>query len=173
MRRKPFLRDYAASALPVVQTIRDHQRALETALAGADREAELQARGPLGEGYRLLGQLDHAAAHLETARALAADLGQPRALVSNTMRLGVARQYAGDHATAEGLLREAVALAEQDGFLLDQTRLALGKCLAELGQWEEALPLFEQVVAGRRVTGTADGLAAAEEALEAARQARP
>ena len=168
-RRKPFLRQYADQAMPLVEAIREHHEALEEARAEGDREAELAALGPLGETFRLLGQLDKAVPHLEAALALARELDRPKPLTSNLIRLATAYQYLNRHEEAVPLFEEAVARAKAMGFLEDFAQQHYGKCLAELGRWEEAIAAFERALALREARGDAGLVASSTEALEEAR----
>ena len=150
-RLKPFQRVYADQPRPFIEAIQEQQTALHEALHEGDQEGELHALGPLGEAYRMLGRLDAAAPHLERAVELARALNKPAFLVSNLIRLATVYQYLNRHAEAEPLFVEAVALAGRLGVLEDLALQHQCKCLAELGQWDEAITGFERALELRRL----------------------
>ncbi|MEB3329581.1 MAG: tetratricopeptide repeat protein [Candidatus Sericytochromatia bacterium] len=168
-RHRPFLRDYAERALPVVQAIRDHHAALHDARTRAERDAELAALGALADAYRLLGRLDEAVRHGEEAVDLARALDRPKSLVSNLIRLATALQYRQAHADAEPLFAEARQLARQLGLLEDFALQHHGKSLAEQGRWDEAIAALEQALTLREARGDAALIASSREALTEAR----
>lgn len=157
--------------MALVETIQAEQACLREALASADLAAERQAHGALGEAFRALGQHDRALPHLARALELARAEGSPRGLLQAVLRMAIGLQYAHRHEAAEPLFEEALAMARQQGFLLDHVLMAAGKCHAERRRWEVAVAAFEEALAIRRGRSTPDAQGAAEEALEAARQA--
>lgn len=170
MRRlKPFLRQYAESALPLVKSIRDHHQALHAAEASGDRDAELAALGAMADAYRLLGRLDEAVSHGERAVAIAREVERPKFLASNLIRLATALQYRNEHAAAEPLFEEAQRIAATVGVLEDFALQHHGKSLAEQGRWAEAIACFERALALREAKTDADLIASTREALEEAR----
>lgn len=171
-RLKPFQRVYADKALPLVEAIQTLHQDLHEARDTEDREAELHVLGPLGENFRLLGQLDPAVSHSEAALALARELGRPKAIISNLIRLATAYQYQNRHAEAEPLFTEALTLSAQEGFLEDYALQHYGKSLAEQGRWDEAIAHFERALALRQARGDAGLIASTEDALEEARLRR-
>jgi tetratricopeptide (TPR) repeat protein len=171
-RRKPFQRQYADSAGAQVHAIREQHEALHEAVEAEDAEGELAALGPIAEAFRMLGQLEPAASYSERALTLARAIGKPKAVVSNLIRLATAYQYANRHEEAMPLFDEAVALAPTVGVLEDYALQHRGKCLAELGRWDEAIADFEAALALRRVRGDAGLVDSTEEALEEARMRR-
>lgn len=169
VRRKPFHREYADRAIPLVQAIQTHQQDLHAAVTAGDREEELHVRGPMGEAFRQLGQLDAAVEHLEAALALARELKKPKFVAHNAIRLATAYQYANRHEEAEPLFQEAVATARTIGLFEDLALFQYGKCLAELGRWAEAVACLEQALALREPRGDAAATASLQEALDEAR----
>jgi tetratricopeptide (TPR) repeat protein len=172
-RRKPFQRDYADRAIPLVQAIQTHQRDLRAALDAEDREEELHVRGPMGEAFRQIGQLDPAVEHLEAALRLARELNKPKFVAHNAIRLATAYQYMNRHEEAEPLFQEALETARKLGLFEDMALQQYGKLLAELGRWDEAIAMLEQALALRQARGDAEAVANTTEALEAARVHRP
>jgi kanamycin kinase len=168
-RLKPFQRVYADHPRPHIEAIQAQQESLHEALHADDLEGELHALGPLGEAYRMLGQLDAALPHLERAVALARELDKPKFVLSNLIRLATAYQYLNRHAEAEPLFEEATALARRLGMLEDFALQHHGKSLAEQGRWAAAVERFEQALALRQAKGNAQLVASTEDALEAAR----
>jgi tetratricopeptide (TPR) repeat protein len=168
-RRKPFQRHYADQASAYVKEIRAQHEALHEAIDAGDREAELHALGPLAEAYRMLGQLDAALPHAERALALARELDKPKFVVSNLIRLATTYQYLNRHEEAEPLFEEAVELSRRVGVLEDFALQHQGKCLAELGRWDEAIANFEAALAMRKAKGQAELIASSQEALDEAR----
>jgi tetratricopeptide (TPR) repeat protein len=171
-RRKPFQRGYAEQALPLVKTIRDQQQVLTTEDAD-DPATFVAAHGQIGEAYRALGQLEPARRHLEKAVAEARAHGLRKQLGTNLVRLATALQYADAHEAAMPLFEEALVVTAETGVALDFAHQHLGKCLAELGRWGEAIGHFEQALAMRQARGDAGLIASTEEALEAARAIHP
>lgn len=177
-RRKPFQRGYAEQALPLVKTIRDQQQLLTTEEA-EDPATFVAAHGQIGEAYRSLGQLEQARKHLEAAVAAAREHGLRKQLGTNLVRLATARQYANAHEEAMPLFEEALAVTATTGVAADFAHQHVGKCLAELGRWDEAIAHFEQALIMRQARGdmglgSSQGaalIASTEEALEAARAA--
>ena len=167
-RLKPFQRVYADSPRPLIEQIQAQQTAWHDAMHDEDAEEELHALGPLGEAYRMLGQLDVAATHLERAVALARTLEKPAFLVSNLVRLATTYQYRNQHAEAEPLFVEALDLAKRLGVLEDYAAQHYGKSLAEQGRWDEAIALFERAIALRTPRGDAELIASSQEALDEA-----
>jgi tetratricopeptide (TPR) repeat protein len=170
MRKKPFLRDYSESNLPLLEIIQTHQKGLKDARMRNDQEDILHFVGPLGEAYRKLGRLAEAFSYLEEAVSLARALERPRALLSNLLRLAMALQYANRHEEAEDVFQEARQKSEQQGFLQDHIALAYGKHLMESQQGKQALEQIEYACALRRKPGREELLLEAEDTLQAARQ---
>lgn len=163
-RRKPFLRVYADQALTVLGTIHALAHDLEDARAAGDSEEAMHVLGPLGEAFRMLGQLDKAVPPLEEALALARELERPKFVIANLIRLATAYQYLNRHAEAEPLFVEALERARERGFMEDFALQHYGKCLAELRRWDEAIACFEHAIA-RRTGGDPALLDSSREAL--------
>ena len=174
-RPKPFLRDYAEQALPVVKSLRDHHQALHDAHDADDRDSKLASLGALADAYRQLGRLAEAVRHGEAAVALAREVDRPKFLLSNLIRFATALQYNNEHARAEPLFEEAQALAAKLGMLEDYALQHHGKSLAEQERWGEAIACLERALALREAKGTPALIASSREALEEARAraARP
>jgi tetratricopeptide (TPR) repeat protein len=134
-----------------------------------DEAGLLAALGRAGDLCRILGELDQAISTLEEAVELArSEADEPR-LVANLIRLGTAFQYGDDHASAERFLREALSLAESgrhrayEGFACQH----LGKCLAELGRYDDARGYLARALAIRESAGDEKLIASTHRALEA------
>lgn len=170
IRRKPFLRQYAEKAVPVLTRLQEQLDELADAREANDEEATLPLLGEVGEGYRMLGRLDLARAPLEEAVQLADQRGDARRGMVNRLRLATLMQYAGEHEAAIAMFDDGVARARSLGLLVDFALQHRGKCLAELGRWEAAIADFEAALAGREKADDAALVASTREALELARE---
>ena len=171
-RRKPFLRQYADQAVPVLHRLQEQLDELVAAREAQDEQAILPLLGEVGEGFRMLGRMDHARAPLEEAVALADRLGDARRAMVNRLRLATLQQYANDQDGALALFDDALARARDLGLLVDFVQQHRGKCLAELGRWDEAIAEFEAALTKREAGGDPDLIASTREALDLARERR-
>lgn len=148
-----------------------HLAQLEQIKAGPDALEVIRMTGLIGEEYRFLGELETALPLLEVALAGAQRLGARRLEMVNCIRLATMYQYMDRHDQAEALFRRALELArEADGTdRLDFALQHLGKCLVEMGRFEEAAACFEEALALRRAKGDAGLIASTEQALAAVR----
>jgi tetratricopeptide (TPR) repeat protein len=160
---------HAADRDAVVAALAAGERALATARGWGDRREEARMLGYCAEAKRLLGKEADAIPRVEAALAIARDLGDEQLLRANTIRLGELARSAGDVDTAIRVLREALAAAREDRYLLDFALQHLGKALWNAGRASEAVPLLEEALAIRRASGSAGLVASTEEALAAAR----
>jgi len=106
---------------------------------------------------------------LTEAVTLARTLGDRRREAANLIRLATARQYGGQHAEAEAIFREALALTET-GDAADYEDFALqhlGKCLVETGRVAEAMLCFDRALVLRWMKADAELIASTEQALHA------
>jgi GrpB-like predicted nucleotidyltransferase (UPF0157 family) len=139
----PFLReelaDVGAARTRLAELSAVERKASET----DDRLTLAHTLGALGDLRRALGEADEAVAVLE--RAVEIPTGDALLQRANRLRLANARFYAGSHAVAERELRDLLREIEQSGNprYLDFAWQHLGKCLAELERWFEAVACFE------------------------------
>lgn len=135
-----------------------------------DRAERLHLLGQIGNDQRALGNLIEAEMFLAEAVALARALGDTRRGAANLIRLATVRQFGGQHAEAEEMFREAVALttsgaaADHEDFALQH----LGKCLVEMGRVDEAIACFDRALVLRWMKADPELIASTEEALVAA-----
>jgi tetratricopeptide (TPR) repeat protein len=157
------------------ETIRERIAAnLDRLLAArdaGDMTTRLQLLGQVGNDQRVLGNLIEAEMFLIEAAALARKLGDRRREAMNAIRLATVRQYQGQHAEAEALLRETLSrtrsgdAADYEDFALQH----LGKCLVEMGRVDEAVECFDRALVLRWMKADAQLIASTERALHAAR----
>lgn len=125
-----FLADFEASQAEL-------ERARELAASSADRELEAEALVGLGLNASALAEWESSRAHL--SRALELDPGDAARALTLAF---VANTYVNqdDHAHAEPLFRESIALAGRhaDSFAEAFARLSLGVLLVERGDFDEA-----------------------------------
>jgi tetratricopeptide (TPR) repeat protein len=150
--------------------------AVEAAAAEAearldDPEADrLRLLGYLGNAYRLLGRHTDAVAAHEQARDLAASAGVIRAYAVALVRLGESYRCADRFVEAEGVLRQALAVAPPGvgHFALQH----LGKTLLDRGAAAEAEGVLDEALDRRLAAGDAALVRSTERALAAARSRR-
>ena len=110
---------------------------LTSGVDSAEATSELaRAKGRLGDHLRLRAETNtEAIAILHDAVELAESLEEDVLLVSNTIRLATAYQYAGEHERARPFFEHAIQLAERHDHrtLLGFAHQHYGKCLAETG----------------------------------------
>lgn len=168
MRRKPFLRQYADEPGPLLHVIHEGLDELPTARAEGDTPHLIAVLGQLGEAYRSLGRLEQALPYAREAYELAVESSNRKAMISNGLRLATLLQYRNEHAEAEPLFRETLELARRMHLLEDFACQHMGKCLAELGQLDEAIACFERALALRAARGEPSLIASSREALDLA-----
>jgi HTH-type transcriptional regulator, pleiotropic regulator of extracellular virulence genes len=160
--RPPYLDDDAVRE----RVAANLDRLLEARDAG-DRAERLHLLGQIGNDQRSLGNLLEAEMFLSEAVALARTLGDRRREAVNRIRLATARQYSGEHAEAEAIFREALALtlsgdaADYEDYALQD----LGKCLVEMGRINEAIECFDRALVLRWMKADAELIASTEQAL--------
>jgi tetratricopeptide (TPR) repeat protein len=163
--RPPYLDDDAVRE----RVAANLDRLLEARDAG-DRAERLHLLGQIGNDQRALGNLLEAEMFLTEAAALARTLGDLRREAVNRIRLATARQYSGEHAEAEAIFRDALALT-LSGDAADYEDIALqhlGKCLVEMGRVDEAIECFDRALVLRWMKADAELIASSEQALHAA-----
>jgi tetratricopeptide (TPR) repeat protein len=134
-------------------------------LGPPDPETELRLLGEVGNGLRGLGQHREAIPYLERAVRAAQRLGDSRREAANRVRLGTARQFAGDVDAAEADLRAAIGVhPDYDDFALQH----LGKLLVERDRLREGLDCLRESLRLRQVKGDPELIASSQEAVTAA-----
>jgi tetratricopeptide (TPR) repeat protein len=135
-------------------------------LGPPDPETELRLLGEVGNGLRCLGHHREAIPYLERAVVAAQQLGDRRREAANRVRLGTARQFAGEIDRAEVDLRAALGVhPDYDDFALQH----LGKLLVERGRLREGLDCLSESLGRRQVKGDPELIASSQEAVTAAR----
>jgi tetratricopeptide (TPR) repeat protein len=169
---EPFLRDTVADP-EAWQRERDR---LATALQRPqDDQERLRLLGRLGDHLRQ--SPDHATAAIELlqqAIELARSIGHPAALAGNLIRLATAEQYAGRHEQALATFakaREVIDAHAVEG-LRDFACQHMGKCLTEMGRWDDAQAMFDTAAQLRESRGAAGLLASSRQALSALAERR-
>lgn len=168
--RTRFLRQVATPSPSQLARLQEQLAELAIARESGDRQATLALLGELGEAYRMLGFLDEARPLLTEAVEVADRHADARRALVNRLRLATLLQYAEEHDAALPLFGAALARAEALGLLVDYVRQHRGKCLAELGRWDEAIADFEAALAARARGGDAALITSSREALELARR---
>jgi tetratricopeptide (TPR) repeat protein len=109
----------------------------------------------MAQGFRLKGDLDRAIASGERALAVAAAVGDFRLQVATDIHLGPAYAALGDYRRAIEISRRSIRSLTGDwiherfrlaGFPAVGSRINLVQCLAELGEFEEGVPLADEAV---------------------------
>lgn len=165
----PFQRVYAEDTAMVLALLAEEQANLAAAETVGDDTARLALLGRVGERERILGRLDDATLHLQAALALAQEHGDRKREITNLIRLATALHYAEGHTEADALFRECLATIERTGEREreDFAHQHYGKCLAEMGQRDEAAAHFAHALALRRAKGDAGLIASTEAAIAA------
>ncbi len=123
-----------------LEAIEDFKQSWRLARTTAERGA---SANDLGQAYREIGQSKEAKQWLE--RACDIWRGEPAAghyLAVSASSLGDVYRDAGDYAHAETLLREALAVRNNDLASVDAIRDAFGDLLREQGRFSEAVVLL-------------------------------
>jgi CHAT domain-containing protein/tetratricopeptide (TPR) repeat protein len=144
-----YSRDGPASA------VRMWRRALARATTNGDSAGQAALAGNIGAGLLAEGQLDSASAWLESARSLAAELGDARVEANALGTFAVVAEDRGDWARARELYAQALVLRQRIG---DSRGVAadynnLGLLAQRLGDPEEARRHFEAALALNRRDG--------------------
>jgi tetratricopeptide (TPR) repeat protein len=135
-------------------------------LGAPDQETELRLLSEVGNGLRCLGQHREAISYLERAVVLAQDLGDSRREAANRVRLGTARQFAGEMDEAETDLRAALGVhPDYDDFALQH----LGKLLVECDRVQEGLTCLCEALRQRHLKADPELIASSRQAVDAAR----
>jgi tetratricopeptide (TPR) repeat protein len=105
-------------------------------------------KGQLGEALLELGQADEAKTYLEESLALCREIGYRWGMASALTRLGTAASHAGDDATAEKLMTDALKAAMDSRALAValSTLAAIATLLAKMGEKREALEYASLVI---------------------------
>ncbi|MDQ3549840.1 MAG: tetratricopeptide repeat protein [Chloroflexota bacterium] len=131
----------------------------------------LRTLGYLTDACRIAGELDTAVTYGQEALERSRSAGNRNAEVANLIRLGEAHTYRDEHAIAEPLFREALTLSTGgDAHALHDFALQhLGKCLLEMGRYDESIACLELALALRREQGISSLTESTEAALGLAR----
>jgi HTH-type transcriptional regulator, pleiotropic regulator of extracellular virulence genes len=138
----PFLRQYNSDE----ESWREQVRMLRHAVSIADGPAEAAAAlGRLGDHLRT--SRDHAQEAIDILRKAiekSEAAMDPPLLAANRLRLAVALQYADRHHDALDEHQRAMALIREHGVdrLADFAWQHRGKCMAEIGEYEQARQCF-------------------------------
>lgn len=135
--------------------------------------ARLRTLGILGGYLRMLGRLQEAEARLGQATALARELGDERARLTNEIRLAHVWQWQRRFAEADALFASIVARCEAApdlGGLLAFALQHAGKSQFDQARYAEASACFARALDLRRGSGDAALIASSQLALDAARR---
>ena len=165
------LREVARWPERVAFAIRRARRQLQQARDEQNDTQILRTLGYLTDACRVAGELDAAVTYGQEALERARAAGNHNTEVANLIRLGEVHTYRDEHAIAEPLFREALALST-DGearALHDFALQHLGKCLLEMARYDESITCLEQALALRREKGIQSLIDSTEQALALAR----
>jgi tetratricopeptide (TPR) repeat protein len=164
---EPFLRDTISDR----ETWQRERETLSSALAEARDEMErLRLLGRLGDHLRMSPEhVAEAISRLGQAISLAKHIGHPPALAGNLIRLATAEQYGGHHEQALDHFAQARDVIDAHALegLRDFACQHMGKCLTEMGRWDEARAMFAAAASLRASRGAAGLLASSRQALAA------
>lgn len=141
----------------------------------SDSGERLRTLGLLGGHLRLLGRLEEAEARLDQATALARELGDEGALLTNGIRLAHVWQWQRRFAEADALFAAVVARCEDQADHQGLLAFALqhaGKSLFDQERYVEAEACFAQALAIRRRSGDTELIASSQFALDTTRARR-
>jgi len=106
--------------------------------------AELALHKSLGNLYKYDGHYDEAISHYESARGLAARLGDGEELVSSLQSLGLVKLRQGQLPDARVHLERAHALLDTQGMYAEEVMHNLGNVRRDMGHFDAALDLYKQ-----------------------------
>jgi tetratricopeptide (TPR) repeat protein len=126
----------------------------------------------LGNAYRVLDQPEPAIEYLTVAEKLARQIGNPAILSRTLIRLGEAYKYGSQYDKALECFQEVKDLTQCDElyFYYDFALQHIGKCLMELGRYDEALEHFHKALALRKQKEKEELIKSTEVALKLAQQ---
>lgn len=151
----------------IAYAIRRGRKQLQQARDDGNETQILRTLGYLTDACRVSGELDAAVAYGREAVEHARAAGNRNAEVANLIRLGEAHKYRDEHAIAEPLFREALALtSDSDAETLRDFALQhVGKCLLEMGRYDEAITHLEEALTLRQARRTESLIESTEQAL--------
>jgi HTH-type transcriptional regulator, pleiotropic regulator of extracellular virulence genes len=155
----------------IAYAIRRGRKQLQQARDDGNETQILRTLGYLTDACRVSGELDAAVAYGQEAVERAQAASNRNAEVANLIRLAEAHKYRDEHAIAEPLFREALALTSDDDAraLRDFALQHLGKCLLEMGRYDEAITHLDEALTLHRTKQTESLIESTEQALALAR----
>lgn len=163
-----FFRRFRFPGADLAEVRRDVADDQALAAGAAASPAVLAALVRLGFMLTPLDREAEAAAYLETALAMARELGERDQEIAALLHLGTARQYLGQHEQAQALFQAGLdrsaeyGIDEQVHYLLHHR----GRCYAEQGMREEARDCFARALALRQRIGDPRFAASSQAALD-------
>ncbi len=126
----------------------------------------------LGNAYRILDRSEVAVRYLKVAEQLARELNHPAILARTLIRLGEAYKYNDRHDQALACFQEVKELTDCDElyFYHDFALQHIGKCLMEVGRYDEALEHFHQALSLRKQKEKEELIRSTEVALKLAQR---
>ena len=151
--------------------IRRGRKQVQQAREDGNETQILRTLGYLTDACRVAGEIDAAVAYGEEGLERARATGNRNAETANLIRLGEALKYRDEHVVAENLFRQALANTDDDdaSALRDYALQHLGKCLLEMGRYDESITCLEQALDLRRAKGNQPLIESTERALAHAR----
>jgi tetratricopeptide (TPR) repeat protein len=141
---------------PELSAIEILERQLKQASLGSS--AELTLHKSLGNLYKNDGQYDESIAHYESARGLAAGLGNGEELVSTLQSLGLVKLRQGQLPDARAHLERAHALSDEKGIYTAEVLHNLGNVRRDMGHFDAALQLYKEAQNSSSENGADEGI---------------
>ena len=165
------LREVARWPERIAFGIRRARKHLQQSRDDGNETQVLRTLGYLTDACRVVGELHAAVSYGQEAVERSRAASNQNAEVANLIRLGESHKYREEHTIAESLFREALALStDGDARVLHDFALQhLGKCLMELGRYDEAVTYLEQALEIRRTKSSQPLIESTEQALALAR----
>jgi tetratricopeptide (TPR) repeat protein len=164
-----FQRYRASDPDALARSIAQQRVQLAAAQAAGDRTKEAAIACRLGGDLTIAGEEEAAAEILDVAVMLARRLGDAVLVVEALLNLATARQYLGDHASAQVLFQDALDRARATEaarfthFILHHR----GRCYVEQGETAAARRCFIEALALRKALGEKRFIDSTQRALAA------
>lgn len=159
--RDPIVNDDAL--IPHIELAENQLAALRTP------EGKVRMLAQIGTYYRQTSDPARAIPYFKQAVELCRAANMRKLEAVNTLRLGIALQYAGQVQDAEDVLQMALALCERYRVHEDYAYQHWGKFLIERGDVAEAIPFLEAALRKRIAGGNPELIESSRAALDAAR----
>ncbi len=158
-----YLREKARDRHKIQALINEAEQLFAKSVESSER---YYLAGTMGNLYRVIGKLNRSIGYLNVSIQIAIEEDDPIKEMIAKIRLGEALKYANKHQKALGLFNEAIQMAvEHEPFYLDFAYQHKGKCLMEIGKYEEALEALEEAWVIRKSKQNAELLESTRQAI--------